>query len=82
MASLLSRPSVSEPAGSVAALRQMPNGLIPNFTQGLICLIRWFISRTRVLTLSRRQAARLENARPRTAKLASSGNSCPASGYG
>jgi hypothetical protein len=73
---------VSEPAGSVVRLRQMPNGLIPNFTQGLISLIRWCISRTSTFTLSRRQAALLPKARPWAAKLASSGKSCPASGYG
>jgi hypothetical protein len=74
---------VSDPARSVRALRQIPNGLIPNFTHGLTCLIRSSISRTRVLTLARRQAARLCDWSARLAKLASSSNVFPPpSGYG
>ena len=64
------------------SLRQMPNGLIPNLTQGLIALIRSLISRTSVFTLSRRQACLSANPPPYGANVASSGKSCPASGYG
>jgi hypothetical protein len=73
---------VSEPAGSVPALRQIPNGLIPNVTQDLTALIRSLISRTSVSTLSRRHCARLCDLWVRCAKLLPSPKSCPASGYG
>ena len=50
-------PVVSEPSRVGRALRQMPNGLTPNFTHGLAALILAFISWISRLMLSRRQSA-------------------------
>ncbi|RAO21622.1 hypothetical protein MED15_02071 [Micromonospora noduli] len=66
-------PVVSEPSGSAVLLRQMPNGLTPNFTHGFAALILLFISWISRLMLSRRQSARSVKPRLWVAKAASSG---------
>ncbi len=53
-------------------LFQMPNGLIPNFTRGLISWISALTWATNKLTLSRRQSATLVKPRGSAAKVAAS----------
>jgi hypothetical protein len=63
-------------------LRQIPNGLTPNFIHGLAVWMRSFISCMNRSMLLRRQSALVAKPVPYWAKVASSPKSCPAAGYG
>src|SRR5690606_31437536 len=75
-------PPVSDPRGSVDALRQMPNGLMPNLTHGLACLMRCEIVRTNVSTLCRRQSSVRSKPAPFVVNVSASGIVSRASAYG
>ncbi|CPU66372.1 Uncharacterised protein [Mycobacteroides abscessus] len=75
-------PPVCEPRGSVEALRQMPNGLMPNLTHGFACLMRCEMDCTNVSTLWRRQSSTRSKPAPWVAKVAASGIVSPATAYG
>lgn len=72
--------AVSEPSGSVDALRHTAKGLIPKRTPLLTSLIRSAVSRTSRSVLSRRQAALLAKSWPYVSYASSSSKTWPATG--